>query len=122
MYYVASDRARESAGSERYCTVRSNESPVLEKLQYCSLQSHPDIIISLLYDDRDHQFRDPRHGSTSGNVERSDSNSQSDRATVREPSKQEHRPRLLLCVHLAVHEFGSRRTQHDLYHRTWERH
>jgi len=41
---------------------------------------------------------------------------------VREPSKQEHRLRLLLRVHLAVHEFGSRRTRHDFYHWTWERH
>jgi hypothetical protein len=42
---------------------------------------------------------------------------------VREPvEQQEHRLRLLLRVHLAVHEFGSRRTRHDVYHRTWERH
>ena len=35
---------------------------------------------------------------------------------------QEHILRLFLCVRLAVHEFGSRRTWHDVHDRAWERH
>jgi hypothetical protein len=36
-------------------------------------------------------------------------------------NRQEHGLRLLFCVHLAVHEFGSRRTWHDVHDRAWER-